>query len=328
MATSLVLCGTLALGWHWSRTLTRVPLDGTTLEGSPSGFQTLTLPDGSRIQLGAGSRLVIDEYRGHGVQLSLKKGQASFDVTHQTARTFRVLAGDFEISVVGTRFAVALGSDTEAGRVTVKVTEGKVSIRDKHSAPHEEILAAGQLWSAAENTVPNSTPSADVPLENRDRASESPADAPSEASYPSKGPSLTSSEHAPVDVKSSEHRAKELFASAEHARLNGNLRESADAFNRLRKTFRSDRRAGLAAFQLGRVRMDIFGDITGSIEALNDAISLSPSASFREDAEARLVQLYNQQGNQNACRKAKANYLDRYPRGTANDVVSRLCTPN
>ena len=72
--------------------------------------------------------------------------------------------------------------------------------------------------------------------------------------------------------------------------------------------------------------MDIFGDASGSIEAFRDAIKLSPSAPFREDAEARLVQLYHRQGDRR-CQSAKAQYLEHYPNGAASKVVSRLCAP-
>ena len=119
--------------------------------------------------------------------------------------------------------------------------------------------------------------------------------------------------------------AKELFESAEIYRLGGRLRESAETLDKLRHIYRSDKRAGLAAFELGRLRMDSFGDLAGAVEAFNDAIRLSPNMSFREDAQARLVQLYDRQGNRAACGNSKADYLRRYPSGAASKVVNQLC---
>jgi tetratricopeptide (TPR) repeat protein len=120
---------------------------------------------------------------------------------------------------------------------------------------------------------------------------------------------------------------KDLFELAELARLNGKYRESAEALNKLRRNYRTDPRAGLAAFELGRLRMDSIGDWSGAIDALRDATLLSPNAYFREDAESRLVQLYARQGALDQCRSAKKTYLAHFPEGAASKVVRQLCDP-
>ena len=118
---------------------------------------------------------------------------------------------------------------------------------------------------------------------------------------------------------------KDLFELAEIARINGKLRDCASALNKLRRNYRNDSRAGLASFELGRLRVDSFGDLSGGADALRDAIQLSPNAPFREDAQARLVQLYERQGQIDQCRSAKQAYLARYPNGAASKVISQSC---
>jgi len=313
VAFSLLAVGSFAIGWRWRGTGLPTALNGTVIETGASGIQSLTLPDKSRVSLMAASQLAIDEYGGNHIQLSLKKGKASFEVTRKPQRRFTVLAAGYEISVIGTRFSVALGADTELQRVTVQVEQGKVNIRSRISTPSDRVLAAGQIWSASETAGPT-TPAVVEPAVNADDASASTGGA-------------TSKPLASGSTKSSNPGPKELLESAEVSRINGNMRESAELLDKLRKTYRSDPRAGLAAFELGRLRMDILGDMNGSIEALRDAMRLTQSASIREDAQLRLVQLYNRQGNRTACLVEKVAYLEHYPHGAANQVVSSLCAP-
>ena len=155
VALSLLVVGSFAVGWRWYRTVLPAALNGTVIETGAAGAQSLTLPDKSRISLMAASQLAIDEYDSNHVQLSLKKGKASFEVTRKPQRRFTVLAAGYEISVIGTRFFVALGSDAELRRVTVQVEQGKVNIRSRISAPDDRVLAAGQIWSASETAGPS-----------------------------------------------------------------------------------------------------------------------------------------------------------------------------
>jgi len=196
-------------------------------------------------------------------------------------------------------------------------------VRNRQATPDERVLGAGQSWSAG---VGAPAPAASNPVDSVTRDDENPS-ASDGATPDEKSPSpVPPAALASLSNAGKAPDAKDLFEAAQLARINGNLRDSADSLNKLRKTYPSDPRAGLAAFELARMRMDTFGDISGSIDALRDAIRLSPNAPFREDAEARLVQLYSRRSDPR-CSEAKALYLQRYPNGTASKVVRRLCMP-
>jgi len=84
---------------------------------------TITLSDGSVIQLNTNSRLqvnYVDQLR----QVVLMAGEAHFDVAKEPDRPFLVKAGEGMVQAVGTAFSVRL--NPEALRVTV--TEGKVAL--------------------------------------------------------------------------------------------------------------------------------------------------------------------------------------------------------
>ncbi|MBX6333510.1 MAG: FecR domain-containing protein, partial [Gemmatimonadaceae bacterium] len=85
----------------------------------------VVLTDGTRITLGAASRLYAPERFGRTRTVFLE-GQAFFEVAHDTAHPFIVRAGDAAARAVGTAFAVRRYPDDSVVRVVV--TEGRVQL--------------------------------------------------------------------------------------------------------------------------------------------------------------------------------------------------------
>jgi hypothetical protein len=200
---------------------------------------------------------------------------------------------------------VALGARGELG---VRVTRGQVRVTRRADGMSVALLGAGESWSAA-GPLPSQPPSP-APLEAPEAESEGDA----EASSPSKA--------SPSPVPEG---AKELLARAEAARAAGRPRDAASALNALRTNYRRDPRAGLAAFELGRVRLELLSDAAGAVEAFADAIALAPSASLREDAEARRVEAFDALGDRTRCIASRAAYLARYPQGIHRASLQRRC---
>lgn len=103
------------------------------------------------------------------------------------------------------------------------------------------------------------------------------------------------------------------------------MQEAADAYAELLERHRDDARAGLAAFELGRIRMDALHEGNGAIEAFQQALSLSPSAAFHEDALARIVIALDAAGDAERCRQARERYLSRYPGGVHAAALATRC---
>jgi transmembrane sensor len=87
--------------------------------------RTVTFEEGSVAYLNTQTRVrwLGDE---HDRRVELLQGEALFDVVHDEARPFRVMLGDSEIRVLGTRFDVRRKAD---GKVIVTVLEGTVQVR-------------------------------------------------------------------------------------------------------------------------------------------------------------------------------------------------------
>jgi transmembrane sensor len=85
--------------------------------------RTVTLADGSRIDLNAATRMTVRLGRRER-QVALQQGEAVFDVAHDARRPFLVAAGDRQVRVVGTQFDVR----RRGGRLSVTVARGAVEV--------------------------------------------------------------------------------------------------------------------------------------------------------------------------------------------------------
>jgi transmembrane sensor len=102
----------------------------------------ITLGDGTRVVLNAGSRLRYADDFGRGTRDVELDGEAYFDVVHDESRPFRVHARGSVAQDVGTRFVVRAYPEQRA--VDVVVTHGAVSLRREGTSMAPALLAAGQ----------------------------------------------------------------------------------------------------------------------------------------------------------------------------------------
>ncbi|MDB5216834.1 MAG: hypothetical protein JWO86_4761 [Myxococcaceae bacterium] len=283
---------------------------------------SLVLADGSRVTLSSGAELAIDSATRERVHLVLSAGSIVLDVTHVEGRPFVVSAAGHDVTVLGTAFAVKLDSHDATRTLAVEVTRGRVAVTGPTG---EHVLDAGQSWSTRVETAASAT-SAAAASSLAVLADEPSALPTSEAAEPPPAPGIEPSSKAvaaaPVEGP------RELLARATEARTSGRPRDAAIALDTLRKRYRSDARAGLAAFELGRVRMDALNDPAGAAEAFADAIALAPGAPFREDAEARRVDALDALPDRARCERVRDAYLGRYPNGLhARQIATRCKRP-
>lgn len=100
------------------------PTATTTYATTKGEKRSVTLADGSRVDLNAGTRLTVTLTRNER-SVNLDQGQAVFDVTHDADRPFTVAAGDRTVRVVGTQFDVR----RRDGKLSITVARGAVEVR-------------------------------------------------------------------------------------------------------------------------------------------------------------------------------------------------------
>ncbi len=88
-----------------------------------SGLRQVTLSDGTQVELNLGTELVYSNYKDQR-RVTLKKGEAFFKVSHNSAHPFIVRAGAGQVRVTGTQFNVWKYED----QVRVMLLEGSVQI--------------------------------------------------------------------------------------------------------------------------------------------------------------------------------------------------------
>jgi hypothetical protein len=280
-------------------------VDGALLESAAEGVR-VSLVDGSRVDLAAHTRARLTSARATAIRIDLETGRVEVDATHIEGRAFVVGAGACDVHVVGTHFVV---ERAPGERVSVGVDRGVVEVTT--ASGDKRRVGAGERWSTQDGPVAASSPQAESTV-------------PPRPSPQAVAPSPPAPEPAPATPET--ETAKQLLDEAQRARFEGRPQDAARALDRLRKTFRRDRRASLAAFELGKLRLETLGDPRGAEEAFRDAIALGPSSPFREDAEARRVEAFSRMGDTAGCADARDAYLARWPAGTYRRTVEVYCT--
>ncbi|MBK6812338.1 MAG: FecR domain-containing protein [Sandaracinaceae bacterium] len=277
--------------------------------------------------------------------LELLGGSARFDVIPRPARSFDVQVGTVRVSVLGTRFDVR----RQARHVMVHVMRGRVRVQWLGG---ERILTASQsglfplelpgAGAGADAGVTNSEAAATAPEEVAPESEEFDLDftldppeellgAEGEASATEReggagarpGPrdwrtlaragSYDDAYEASRGVTVGDSMT-DLMLAADTARLTGHLGEAVTHLERAIGLHPSDRRAHLAAFTLGRVRLQQ-GQPANAARAFLRAQQLDTGGVMREAALAREVQAHARAGNRDAARRRAQAYLTQFPNG-------------
>lgn len=107
------------------------------------------LSDGSHIELGSDSAIRV-AFEPGARAVTLLKGQAFFEVSHDAARPFTVQAEDVKVTVTGTAFDV----DLSRSAVSVAVQSGSVQVRDRRGELAVPALGAGDSLRVGLNQGP------------------------------------------------------------------------------------------------------------------------------------------------------------------------------
>ncbi|MCA0899335.1 FecR family protein [Microbulbifer agarilyticus] len=125
---AVAACLTVAL-WVGNQWLQQAPASQQVYATAVGETRTVSLADGSQVQLNTNSELVVTFSRDER-RTQLLRGEAYFDVARQTARPFTVAAGEANIRVLGTQFNV----ERNRSNTRVSVTGGVVAVSESRTA--------------------------------------------------------------------------------------------------------------------------------------------------------------------------------------------------
>jgi hypothetical protein len=284
---------------------------------------SLTLPDGSSIFVSASTKLSVADASSTRVRLELERGAVTCDVTHVEGRSFEVAAGDIVVRVRGTRFTVSRPDGylpRHAGSVQVRVERGRVEVARGDDGDQRVMasLGPGQSWSQEE--VAPEPPALD------------PADAPAPgAGAPTvHAARLTAPGHRGGRVPSAgldrvAESSADLLRRANEARMAAKPDEAARLYNQLREEYPEDARAGLASFELARIRLDDLSDPAGALEALRFAEAHGHGGFMAEDAQALEIDALDRLGKKADCRRMRAAFVASHATSPHLARVLRAC---
>ena len=302
----------------------------------PSPARALVLDDGSRVDLEARARLKVLANDGSRFMTLLDGGAAQFRVTPGGPRRWTIETALATIEVVGTVFRL----DPGPTRLVVEVEHGVVVVRGDKVPNHVMRLTAGERIEitdvAAAATAAPATP-APVAVPTRVQMPPPPPSPPpslSVAPMPAvvTGPGAEAADAgtpmvappAGIDaaVAAADHvRSSEPLpvdaALAEADRLRGAGR-SAEAADVLERSIRADPEhlgAGLAAFTLGRLALDVLDQPDRAAAAFARVIEVDSPSGLVENAYVRRAEALIRAGRRADAAAAIDAYERAYPRG-------------
>lgn len=112
------------------------------IETPKGGQEKITLADGSQIELNTNTALKV-KLGASERAVELVRGEAYFEIKHDVARPFNVLAGNRRIVDLGTKFVVRLAPE----QIKVSLLEGKASLEPitSNAAQRSVILSPGDV---------------------------------------------------------------------------------------------------------------------------------------------------------------------------------------
>lgn len=116
-------------------------------------FETLELPDGSRVRLGSSTELNLIRSGPGVIEIVLTAGQAHFEVSDVVERRFSVFAAGVEVSAnaaaftLGTEFVAQGKQGEETLRVGLVIDHGKAHVW-RLGAEHPTAIETGESWSS------------------------------------------------------------------------------------------------------------------------------------------------------------------------------------
>jgi transmembrane sensor len=146
-AAAALAVSAIAFSLYTAQSTERLALSSPTPSLAVAVPESITLPDGSTVELAPGA-VISHDYSDSHRHVSLVSGTAYFAVEKDPVRPFVVTASNIEVRAVGTAFSVTRDPD----QVNVLVTHGRVAVErpadESHTAPSSPVFA-----DAGENVV-------------------------------------------------------------------------------------------------------------------------------------------------------------------------------
>jgi hypothetical protein len=305
--------------------------------------------DGSTVDLVQSTRLRVQQVTPRGASLVLERGTAMTRVVHHADSTWRLLAGPFEIAVIGTRFQAAWDPISET--LKVDLYEGTLQIGGQRTG-ETAVLKSGQRFHAVGHK-------ANWSISPIDAGTDAPAETTAEVTVTALPSAAIADQSAPVGgtgaVQVAPVRAARDWAAAlakgEFSRViaeaeargfancldqcsTADVRYLADAARYTRRfelaeqalvtlRRRSSGEAPAAAYLLGVVN-ESQGRNSAALRWYEQCASEAPRGRYVSEAQAGRLRMLVATGQYETARAAAVRYLKDFPRGVGEATAKKI----
>jgi hypothetical protein len=311
----------------------RIGHTGTSLTAQAGAPLPLRFSDGSVLVFQPGTQARVARLSDNGAELLLDSGRLVADVRHTGQAHWSVVAGPFRVRVTGTRF-VATWSPIE-GALAVAMVEGSVVVEGP-ALGQGLTLGRGDTLEVGISSPPVVTrtqPAPVVPTPEASAASVRPEPTPPATAEPpvtagfhtqASWSELASNRRYADALVAAEHEgfsrlcrqldASALLALGDAARYASSPGRARQAFEALVRRFPRDQRSHDALFALGRLESEA-GAPLAAARWFERYLATARNPPLAEEADGRLVEIYDQEGDAAAAARAARGYLERHPDG-------------
>ncbi len=288
--------------------------------------------DGSVLRVLPQTELRVVSTNERGADLELQRGALEVDIVHRDETRWQIVAGEYRVRVTGTRFRVSM---EEGGEFHVQMREGSVEVEHSTSGRlfvlegtdslslnvHEEIPPSAtdpspqQLEALAPTEEPSDSLLAedraleDEALEDEALADETLADETGRRSVEGRIEPIARPSLAIRISRASDLELEQMLGEARRER-SGSERE----IIRIARRDRPDSTVGQdSAFLLGRLSFS--SDARASRDWFQTYLRERPRGRWVEQAEGRLMELFDEHPALGDARAQAESYLRRYPNG-------------
>jgi transmembrane sensor len=330
---------------------------GDRLVAPAQGGLPLRFSDGSQVGLNQGARVQIAALDGRGAILQLENGRVDVSVHHRQNTHWQLRAGEFEVTVTGTRFS--LDWENQSGTLNLVMTEGTVEVRGGnlsggspvtvtagqrfHATSREshwtlasavepsvvpQIVAAPQLDTQAEETMtapPREDPAA--PAAMRAGANNAATTLRTWQSLARAGrydDALEMAERSGFNRACRKLGAEDLVQLGDAARLARSPARAEQAYQAARRRFpKMDR----PAFALGLVAFEQRRDFRTAAHWFEIYVKQYPNGSLALEAAGREMESWHRAGDAGRARRAARAYVAQAPAGPYARLARQIAAP-
>lgn len=324
---------------------------------APEAAETrVQFSDGSTLRLAPDARVRVAEVAPNGARVLVESGTVHVSVVHREATRWAVAAGPFEVQVTGTQFDVVY--DPASSGLTVRMTEGSVVVHGCGllGAEGRRLTAGEQLAVSCKD---KSASASDTPAE--DATAPDGEQAPSRASMPSAvrpaepalsaqptarasrggridtsrsvvelartgshAEAMSAAEANGFDTTCAALSGPELLLLADAARYAGRFDRATEALEIARRRFAGSDGAATAAFELGRIAMDVRRELTVAGDHFETYLRERPTGSLAREALGRAIEARSRAGDSARAERLAVRYLAAYPDGPHAKLARKL----